>query len=63
MCFYEVPIPNPSRGQMKWISTGCRSLADAAEVIAESGVNRLVDLANAKAVTAAAIQIITAGWN
>ena len=59
--FYDVPIPIAGTNRRRWISTGCRSLPEASAVIAESGVNRLVHLANAKAVTQAAIQIITAG--
>jgi integrase/recombinase XerC len=59
--FYDVPVPIAGTNRRRWISTGCRSLAEAAGVVADSGVNRLVHLANAKAVTQAAIQIITAG--
>lgn len=59
--YYEVPVPIAGTGKRRWISTGCRSIAEASKVVAESGVNRLVHLANAKAVTAAAIQIITSG--
>jgi integrase len=58
---YRVPVPIAGTNRRRWVSTGCRSLAEASAVIAESGVNRLVHLANAKAVTQAAIQIITQG--
>lgn len=58
---WTVPIPVAGTNRRRWVSTGCRSLAAAAEVVSESGVNRLVHLANADAVTAAAVQIITAG--
>jgi integrase len=58
---WAVPIPIAGTNRRKWISTGCRTLSEASAIIAESGVNRLVALANSQAVTAAAIQIITSG--
>jgi integrase len=56
-----VPVPIAGTNRRKWVSTGCRTLAEAAAIVQESGVNRLVALANSQAVTEAAIQIITAG--
>lgn len=57
-----VPVPGGyHRGKHRWISVGETSRARAEAVVAESGVDRLVLLANAGALTADAISVVTTG--
>jgi integrase len=61
---YDVLIPCPSankRKKNKWISTGTNSRTRALEVVAEAGVDRLALLAQAGALTASAISVVTTG--
>ena len=58
---YDVPVPIAGTNRRRWVSTGARDLKRARETIAESGVDRLVMLANANALTAEAVSIVTAG--
>jgi len=61
---YDVLVPVPGgvkRGKHKWISTGETSRHRAETVVSEAGVDRLVLLANAGALTADAISVVTTG--
>lgn len=61
---YDVLVPVPGgvkRGKHKWISTGETSRHRAESVVSEAGVDRLVLLANAGALTADAISVVTTG--
>lgn len=61
---YDVLVPCPSankRKKHKWISTGQNNRVRALEVVAESGVERLALLAQAGALTASAISVVTTG--
>lgn len=58
---YDVPVPVVGSRKKKWITTGERTLERAREVIAESGVDRMVAIANADAVSAGALSIIVSG--
>ncbi len=58
---YDVPVPVAGTGRRRWVTTGARTLEAARKVVAESGVDRLVLLANAGALTSEAVSIVTAG--
>ena len=58
---YDVPVPVAGSNRRKWIPTGARTLDEARKIVAKSGVDRLVLLANANALTADALATITAG--
>lgn len=61
---YCVLVPVPSQGSRKkhkWVSVGETSRPRAEAVIAEAGVDRLILLAQAQALTADAISVVTTG--
>ncbi len=61
---YDVLVPVPGgvkRGKHRWVSTGATTRPEAERIVAESGVDRLVLLANAGALTADAISVVTTG--
>lgn len=60
--YYKVSVPTQVEGgKRRWISTGETSRRRAEEVVREAGVDRLIQIAHAKALTADAISIITTG--
>jgi integrase len=61
---YCVLVPVPSEGarkKHKWISVGATSRARAEAIISEASVDRLILLAQAQALTADAISVVTTG--
>jgi integrase len=58
---YFVAIPIAGTKRHKWVCTGERSLKAAQDVIKSMGVDRLLHLHNAQAVTSEAISLITTG--
>jgi integrase len=61
---YDVLVPVPGgfkRGKHRWVSTGATTRRDAEKVVAEAGVDRLILLAQAGALTADAISVVTTG--
>lgn len=61
---YDILVPVPGgyrRGKNRWISTGERTRSGAEQVVETAGVDRLVLLAKANALTADAISIVTTG--
>lgn len=58
---YDVPIPVPGGRRKTWISTGATSLEDAKRVVEESGVERLVLLARANALSSDAVSLVLSG--
>lgn len=61
---YDVLVPVPGgyrRGKNRWISTGERNRGEAEKVVQMAGVDRLVLLAKANALTADAISLVTTG--
>lgn len=58
-----VRVPVAGTKRHKWVPTGEREIKRARAVIEEFGVDRLIHLANAKAVTQQTIGIVTVGKN
>ncbi len=59
--YYEVPVPVAGSKRNRWISTGAKTLEKAKESIEKSGVDRLIGLANAGALTESALAVIMSG--
>lgn len=57
---YSVGVPMPS-GRLRWIATGERTQLGAEAVVRSAGVDRLVHLVRARALTAEAIAVATTG--
>lgn len=58
---YDVPVPVPGLKKRRWVTTGETSLERAKKVVIESGVDRMVMLANAGALSAGAMSIVVSG--
>jgi integrase len=59
LLYVKVPVPGSTR--RKGVCTGQRTLPAAREIVASTGVDRLVHLAQARVVTAEAVSIVTCG--
>lgn len=58
---FDVAVPLPNSKRHRWVTTGATTRAAAHAVVNQSGVDRLVFLANAGALTSEAVALVTAG--